>query len=112
MAGTISISAGTEWSAASWLFGWVLEAVASQSRDEQLKAYLTERVEENTGWLSLDDLAAGQRDAVRQIISTSLMDVADRELPESMPGRPATLALLTELVSAVSAGQRSAQEGE
>ena len=115
MAGTIALSdsaGGASWSAASWLFDWVLEAVAGQSRDEQLKAELTELVEANIGYLSFDDLTASQRDSVRQIITGQLMDIARRELPESMPGRPATLALLEELVSVVSTGTTTVREGE
>src|SRR3954447_4526141 len=46
MAGTIEISSVSRWSAASWLFDWVLRSIAATTNDPKLAAELLEIVEE------------------------------------------------------------------
>jgi hypothetical protein len=102
MAGTVGVSSDVLWSAASWLFDWVLKDIARDTDDVELAGNLTGIVDENLGWFGLDDITPRQRDEVRRIIAERLVDNADREFPADMLGRPEALALLKELVASVS----------
>lgn len=74
------------WSAASWLFGWVLNTVAGTVKDAELGTELTGIVGENIGRLSLNDLTDDQNADVRRAISQSLRMAAEQGLPATMPG--------------------------
>jgi hypothetical protein len=97
MSGTISLSPTVRWSAASWLFDWVLTALADTVEDTELAADLTGVAGENIGWLDLNDLATDQKAAVRQILRDGLRSTAERSFPDAMPGREEVLAHLDEL---------------
>jgi hypothetical protein len=97
MAGTISLSPTVCWSAASWLFDWVLNTLAETVEDAELAADLTGLVGENIGWLGLDDLASEQNAVVRRILGGGLRPIAERRFPAAMPGREDALAYLDEL---------------
>lgn len=98
MSGTISFSPVARWSAASWLFDWVLKAIAGAVEDTELAAELTGIVDENIGWLALGDLPNDQSADVRRTIRESLRTAAERELPVAMPGREDTLMHLDNLI--------------
>ncbi len=103
MAGTVSLSPDVRWSAASWLFDWVLRDIARDTDDVELAGHLTGVVGENLGWFGLDDITPRQRREVRRIITEHLVDDANKNLPADLPGRPETLALLSELAAKFSA---------
>lgn len=99
MSGTISFSSDVRWSAASWLFDWVLRTLARDTQDTELSASLTGLVDENIGWFSLDELTPDQQAEVRRIIRDSLLGTAEREFPDAMLGRAAALSLLRGLAN-------------
>jgi hypothetical protein len=101
MAGTIEISSVSRWSAASWLFDWVLRSIAATTNDPKLAAELLEIVEENLGWLTVGDLEAVQKDVFFKAVSNSLLVKADAELPDGLPDRQGVVELLRELVDIV-----------
>ena len=102
MSGTVSVSAGAQWSAGWWLFDWVLTDIAKNTRDVELAGHLTGIIGEHLGWFGLNDLAAGQRREVRRIITERLVDDAQQEFPANLPGRPQALTLLKDLAVLVS----------
>ena len=59
-------------------------------------------MDENLGWLGLDEVTPRQRHEVCRIIAERLVDDAEREFPADMLGRPEALELLKELVANVS----------
>jgi hypothetical protein len=83
MSGTISLSPTVRWSAASWLFDWVLNTIAEAAQDAELAADLTGVVGDNI--------------AVRCILKDGLRVKAEAKFPTTMPGREGALALLDEL---------------
>jgi hypothetical protein len=96
------LSADVRWSAASWLFDWVLRDIAKGTRDVELAGHLTGIVGENLGWFGLDDITPGQRREVRRIIAERLVSDGEREFPADMFRRPQALALLEDLASKIS----------
>ena len=103
MAGTVSVSAGVQWSVSSGLFYWVLNDIARHTRDAGLAGHLTEIDRENLGWFGLDDITPGQRCEVCDIITERLVSDGERELTADMLARPSALELLADLVAKVSA---------
>jgi hypothetical protein len=97
MAGTISLTSTIRWSAASWLFDWVLNTLAETVEDAELAGDLTGVVGENLGWLGLNDLTTEQSAAVRRILRGGLRAKAERSFPDAMPGREEALEHLDEL---------------
>lgn len=97
MSGTIALSPAIRWSAASWLFDWVLNTLAETVDDADLSAELNEIVSENIGWLGLKDLPSEQKAAVRRILSGGLRVRAEHRFPVAMPGREDALRHLDEL---------------
>ena len=97
MSGTISLSSDTRWSAASWLFDWVLQKIADDIPDVELSTSIRGLLEQNIGWFSLDELTPSQEARVRQIMQGSLVGSAEREFPDVMPGRADALSLLRDL---------------
>ncbi|WP_331527557.1 hypothetical protein [Nocardioides sp.] len=61
MAATIEVRPGQRWTAASWLFDWVLSHVASEVGDAELAGHLRGIVGENLGFLSLSEVTEAQR---------------------------------------------------
>jgi hypothetical protein len=101
MAGTISVSADMRWSAASWLFDWVLRTLARDVTDKELAASMTGTVDENLGWLSVDDLACRDRDELARVARESLVGAANRELSNTLAGRDEVIAHLRELIDMI-----------
>jgi hypothetical protein len=98
MAGMIATSAGDAWTAASWLFDWVLTTIAEESRDSELTAELTLIVRENLGSLSLKELPVDQRREFVQVAAVSLIPVAEATWRSEMPGRDDAVNHLQHLV--------------
>jgi hypothetical protein len=103
MAGTVSLSSDIRWSAASWLFDWVLKSLAVSVRDQQLAASLTEIVDENLGWLSLEDLSEEARTEIKDLAQNSLVSKGEQEFPRTMPNRAQVIDHLRELTEMISA---------
>jgi hypothetical protein len=97
MSGTIALSPTIRWSAASWLFDWVLTSFAETVDDADLSAELTGVVGENLGWLGFDDLTDDQRTALLRILGSGLREKAERAFPSVMQGREDALRHLDEL---------------
>ena len=97
MSGTISFSPTIRWSAASWLFDWVLTSLAETVEDAELAAELTGLVGENLGWLGLNDLTDYQKAALLRILGGGLRVKAERAFPAAMQGRDDALRHLDEL---------------
>lgn len=97
MSGTISLSPTIRWSAASWLFDWVLTSLAETVEDQELSAELAGVVGENLGWLGLDDLTSNQKAALLRILGGGLRAKAERAFPAVMQNRDAALRHLDEL---------------
>lgn len=102
MAGTISFSPGARWSASTWLFDWVLTTLARQVDDPELAAELTAIVDDNVGWLGLDDLTGDQKATVKRTIRRSLRTAAERGLPPAIPGHEDALNHLDDLIDLAS----------
>ena len=76
MAGTIEIRPGVRWSAAGWLFDWVLSTAASEISDAEFAGKLREIVDENLGFLALSEITGDQRSEFRSVVAVRLSDVA------------------------------------
>ncbi|NUT20416.1 MAG: hypothetical protein HOV77_14615 [Hamadaea sp.] len=100
MSGTIEVSPQRRWSAASWLFDWTVGYLADQVTDEKLAAELREIVDENLGWLGLDDYGPDARADLVAILRDRIVPAAAVDLPGTVDDRPAVLALLRELADA------------
>lgn len=98
MAGTLSLSSDLRWSAASWLFDWVLGKIALDTEDLELSGTINGVIDENIGWFSLDELTTQQKQEVQQILR-AVAAAANREFPDSMPGRKEALNHLAELAA-------------
>jgi len=103
MAGTVSLSSDVRWSAASWLFDWVLKTLALSIEDRELAASLIEIVDENLGWLSLDDLSEEERAKIKQVAQKTLMKTAEQEFPKTMANRAQVIEHVRELIDMISA---------
>jgi hypothetical protein len=98
MAGSIEVKRDVRWSAASWLFDWVVRTLAEAVRPSDTAAVLDEIVDENLGWLGLADLSVPDGALLREVICRSLLDSAEKELPADLAGRDGVLSGLRELV--------------
>lgn len=97
MAGTIEVRAATLWSAASWLFDWVLNDLSTTVNDKATIETIREVVRENLGWLGIKDLPEKGRTEVLKVLCQSLPDHADRKLPADLLNRDGVLSHLREL---------------
>lgn len=102
MSGTVSLSPDTRWSAASWLFDWVLKTIATKAGDTELAGHLTGLVDENLGWFAVTDIPPDQQRKVRRAIKEDLIEDAQRDFPATMLARPETLRHLEDLVAMIS----------
>jgi hypothetical protein len=99
MAGTIELSPDSRWSAASWLFEWVLNTLTRNIGDRDLAAALTEIVDENLGWFSVERLPDRTKAEVESFIRDRLIAKALQELPTDLLSNPKILEHLNELVA-------------
>lgn len=94
MAGTFVSANGQRWSAASWLFSWILRTIAGTIDDAELSAKLREIDGNNLGWFSLQDCSSSQRQQISAVICTSLVAAAEQEFRVLMI-RPENLERIT-----------------
>jgi hypothetical protein len=98
MAGTIEVGDGVRWSAASWMFDWVVEFLADNVAEPALGEGLREIVDENLGWLGLPDFGEEAEVELRTLLRRRLIDEADRTFSSTMANRQEALDHLRELV--------------
>jgi hypothetical protein len=98
MAGSIEID-GKLWTAASWLFRWVLNRIVENVNVGPVgEATLEGILDENLGWLSVDDLEPEYRSTVRKWIAENLVADAHAVIPLDLAiDRGAVLAHLDSL---------------
>jgi hypothetical protein len=101
MSGTVAISPDVRWSAAGWLFDWTVEFLSKRVTNAEVAGNLREILNENLGWLSLDDYGPQAGAELREIIERQLLAAADEQLPQTVPNRPGVIELLQELVNDV-----------
>jgi hypothetical protein len=101
MSGTVAVGPEVHWSAAGWLFDWVVEFLADEVADPEVAADLREIVAANLGWLGLDDYGPEAGAQLRKAVRSRLLPAAEERLPETLPSRPEVIALLRELVDEV-----------
>ncbi len=97
MAGTIEITGGTEWSAATWLYEWALKIASEQIGNPVLKQKLQDVIDSNVGWVNLGDFSPSERAEIAEALHTALVPESDRRLPATVPNRRQVLDLLREL---------------
>jgi hypothetical protein len=103
MSGTIVLAEGTDWTASSGVFNWVIGWLAGMVDDQGTRDELRLIDEQNFRWLNLADLSDIGR---RQVLSTLAQEIvhrADEQLPETAL-RQEALAKVGELAEL--AGQR------
>lgn len=101
MAGTISVSAEARWSASTWLFNWVVNAIASTLGPGDLAGALTGIVGENLGSLDLGEFTDQEQAAIKAVVRVSLVKLAEDKLPVNLEGRESTLTHIRDLVKLV-----------
>jgi hypothetical protein len=87
------------WSAAGWLFDFVVAQVADSASSPALSSHLREIVDEHLGALALNDLSSDDRDEVLAALVHGLQDRAAAALPTELPSRDAVLAPIADLVA-------------
>lgn len=102
MAGTFVTAGGQRWSAASWLFYWVLRTIASHVDAPDLQAKFREIDNNNLGWFSLQDCSALQCEQVLAAVCTSLTATAERDFQTMMVNRENLDRLVARLRALVS----------
>lgn len=80
MAGTIRIGSQT-WTAAGWLFDFVLTELAALVQTTELAGELRGIVAENLGWLAVDDLPPTQHDELLNTLQGPFLARVDDDLP-------------------------------
>ena len=97
MAGTIEIAEGAEWSAATWLYEWVLKIVSEQIGNPVLKQKFQDVIDSNVGWINFGDFSLSERAEIAEALHIALVPESDRQLPATVPNRNQVLDLLREL---------------
>ncbi|MEV6966318.1 hypothetical protein AB0M47_14475 [Hamadaea sp. NPDC051192] len=100
MSGTIEVTPQQRWSAAGWLFDWTVGYLADHVADQEVAAELREIVEENLGWLGLDDYGPEARADLVALLRDRVVPAAAADLPPTVDDRPAVLDLLRDLADA------------
>src|SRR5438094_1194018 len=100
MAGLIDLSTDRDraWSAAGWLFRWALRTLDVNLRDERLSSTFAEIIENNLGYLNLEEVLATQRVAILRVISDQFADAADEDLRDTGLDTDAILGTVDELI--------------
>jgi uncharacterized protein (DUF2236 family) len=89
---------GQLWTAASWLFDWVLNRIVDDAEVDQYVAVMVrEIVDEHLGWFSLRDLDPADRSIVRSWLADRLVEDADAKLPAELAERDDVLLYLADL---------------
>jgi hypothetical protein len=97
MSGTIALSPDTRWSAAGWLFDWIVRFLVQQVGDPGVSANLQEVIDENLGWVDVAALPTGARRTIVEKLEHELVPAAERELPPTLPERQRVLDHIREL---------------
>ena len=100
MSGTIEVSPQLRWSAAGWLFDWTVGYLADHVADAEVAAGLREIVDENLGWLGLDDYGPEARAELVTLLRDKVVPAAEADLPNTVDNKPAVLDLLRDLAEA------------
>jgi hypothetical protein len=102
MAGTIAVTPDNRWSAATWLFDWIVEFLASHVEEPELRSSLKEIVDENLGWLGLSDFGPKAELELRELLRTQLVDEANAKFSTTMARRDDAINYLRQLADAAS----------
>jgi hypothetical protein len=97
MAGIIVVRPNAQWSAASWLFYWVIRDLSTTVRDTATVGKLQGIEREHLPGLRLSDLPDGPRREVLTALCRSIVDHGARSLPVDLPNRNDILNHLQEL---------------
>ena len=76
MAGLIYVENARTWSAAGWLFDWVLTVVADELGDDRVAPRLREIVSANLGTLNLTQFAPPDQALIAGVICASVLPKA------------------------------------
>jgi hypothetical protein len=98
MAGDIEFGPGRTWSAASWLFDWVVATIASKIEDVELAAELKGIVGENLGYLPLMEFPYSQRMQLVGVLRSGVLISEATPLPDSLVSGSNLLQVVQELV--------------
>jgi hypothetical protein len=87
MAGTIEITGGAEWSAATWLYEWALKIASEQIGNPVLKQTLQDVIDSNVGWVNLGDFSPSERAEIAERSTPPLCLSPTGDCPrQSRPG--------------------------
>jgi hypothetical protein len=101
MAGLVDLGPQRRWSAATWLFDWVVNYIARTVDDPELSAQLRVIVDANLGWFGLDEVPPNLRDRVLTVLRDELVPAAQAELPPGMRARDEVIGNLRRLADLV-----------
>jgi hypothetical protein len=104
VAGTVFVGAEERWTAASWLFDWVVSTVAELVEDPAVAQRLTEIVSENLGALDLSSFDQPQQMKIRLTMGQHLLDRAEQGFPQDLAARSDVLAHLAARVELTRTG--------
>ena len=96
MSGTLILAEGTEWSASSGLFNWVVEYLANHVRDEHTRAALRQVYEHDFRWLDVSDLRPDGQAEVLALLRDAVVQHTEENLPDT-PVRAEAVALVRQL---------------
>ena len=97
MAGVIVVGPDEHWSAASWLFDWVIRYLATTVQDAAAARMLEEIEREHLPGLTIGDLPDAARRGVSAALRHSIVDHAARSLPLELANRNGVLSHLQKL---------------
>jgi len=97
----VAISDHVDWTAATWLFDWIMDEVGAATDDPGLAAALREIVDNNIGFLSIQDLLPTHRAEFIRISKGGLSASANLQFRQDYPGRAQALRCLDEFSSQV-----------
>jgi hypothetical protein len=100
MSGTIVFDGGSDWSASSGTFNWVIDYLASHVEDLQTREQLRLIEEQNFRWLNMSDLPPEGQRQVRAILSQEIVQYSEQNLPDT-PLRGDAIELVQELADRV-----------
>ncbi len=83
MSGTIVFDEGTDWSASSGIFNWVIDYLARTVDDQPTREALKLIDEQNFRWLNLADLSDVGRQQVLSRLAQEILTYSNEQLPET-----------------------------
>ena len=98
VAGLVIFDDGSDWSAAGWLFDFVIRQVARSVESPALGARLDEIEAENLGCLALRELTSSEQAEVLSVLGSGFVARADQVLPKDLARRSEVLEHLGTLV--------------